>query len=73
LIALYLTIVPDSFDEDDPRRESIALELYDIQQAVDLESAMAIISFWDFPDDLAEKVVSSVRIAHEGPGFARSD
>lgn len=61
MMAHYLEIVSDRFEEDDPRRESIALELYDIAAASDLEQAMDIISFWEIPDSLAERLVVSIR------------
>lgn len=62
LIALYERLCPeDPIEDDDPRRDSIAHEVYDVAMAPSQQEALDILSFWDVPDDWASQFAAKAR------------
>lgn len=73
LIKLYEKLCPgDNVCDDDPRLESIALELLEISKAKTIEDAMKVIEWWYNPEEwtrwfcvLVRKSVKRMKLSEE--------
>lgn len=62
LLGIYARLCPDDHvTDDDPRRDSIAAEVFDVGNAATMDEALSVIAWWGQPSQWAREFVRSAR------------
>lgn len=62
LLAIYGRLCPhDRVTDDDPRRDAIAAEVFDVGNAPTMEEALSVIAWWGQSSEWARDFVRSAR------------